>query len=158
MTRAMQRISSRMTFWNKRIFPVFWFGFLAFFEVIISVTSRTADGPPLVALVVPLVLAPFGYWMMKKLVWDLADDVFDAGDELIFRFGREEERIPLSNIVNLSYSWFVNPARVTLTLRTPSRFGKEVSFSPPQSFIPFVKSKVIGDLIERVDAARRTMH
>jgi hypothetical protein len=92
---------------------------------------------------------------MKKLVFDLADEVLDDGDSLVVRFGSEQERIPLSQIMNVSYSYMSNPARVTLTLRTPGRFGKEITFSPPQRFVPFAKSPIVSDLIERIDAARR---
>jgi hypothetical protein len=49
----------------------------------------------------------------------------------------------------------INPPRVTLTLRQPSIFGTEVSFSAPVRFIPFAKSPLVEDLIRRVDAARR---
>lgn len=71
------------------------------------------------------------------------------------RFGSEEERIPLSNIMNVGYSYLMSPARVSLMLRTPGRFGNEVSFAAPQSFVPFAKSPLIADLIQRVDAARQ---
>jgi hypothetical protein len=100
-------------------------------------------------------MAIFGYFVMKKLVFDLADEVFDDGDSLVVRFGSEEERIPLSQIINISYSYMSNPSRVTLTLRTPGRFGKEVTFSPPQEFLPFAKSPIVADLIARTDVARR---
>jgi hypothetical protein len=85
----------------------------------------------------------------------LADSVFDDGDSLVVRFGSVEERIPFSQIINVSYTYMANPSRVTLTLRTPGSFGKEISFSPPQRFLPFAKSPIVADLIERVDAARR---
>ena len=61
----------------------------------------------------------------------------------------------VSEIVNVSYSYMQNPNRVTLTLRTPCQFGKEVSFSPPARFLPFAKSPMIAGLIDRIDAARR---
>jgi hypothetical protein len=99
--------------------------------------------------------AAFSYFLLKKMVFDLADEVFDAGDSLIVRFGSEQERILLSQIINVSYSYVTNPARVTLTLRTPGRFGKEITFMPPQRFIPFAKSPIVADLIDRIDAARR---
>ena len=92
---------------------------------------------------------------MKKLVFDLADEVLDDGDSLVVRFGSDQERIQLCEIMNVSYSYMSNPARVTLTLRTPGRFGKEISFSPPQRFVPFAKSAIVADLIDRIDAARR---
>jgi len=88
-------------------------------------------------------------------VFDLADELFDAGDSLIVRFGTERERVLLAEIINVSYSYMMNPARVSLTLRTPGRFGKEISFSPPQRFVPFAKSPIVANLIDRIDAARR---
>jgi hypothetical protein len=63
------------------------------------------------------------------------------------RFGPDEERIPLTDVINVGYTQFVNPPRITLTLRQPGRFGREVSFSPPRRFAT--------ELIERVEAARR---
>jgi hypothetical protein len=152
----MQRISSRSTFFNKRIFPLIWFGFLAFFVIAQFLVKRPEGGVPVVFFIFPIFMAALGYLLMKNLVFDLADEVFDAGDSLVVRFGSEQERIPLSRIINISYSHLVNPPRVTLTLRTPGRFGKEVTFSPPQRFVPFAKTPVVADLIERTDAARRS--
>jgi hypothetical protein len=152
----MQRISSRSTFFAKRVFPaIFWFGFLAMFIVAPMLGKRPKEGLSAGFLIMPIFMGIFAYFLMKKLVFDLADEMFDDGDALVARFGSEQERIPLSEIINVSYSQMVNPPRVTLTLRTPGRFGKEVSFSPPQSFVPFAKSPIVADLIERVDAARR---
>jgi hypothetical protein len=151
----MKRISSRTTFFIKRVFPVIWFGFLVFFVTITLSTKPLRRGVPIPLFIFPAFMAVFGYFIMKKLVFDLADVVFDAGDALVVRFGSEEERIPLSEIINISYVYMVNPPRITLTLRTPGTFGKEVSFSPPSTFIPFAKSPIVADLIERVDAARR---
>jgi hypothetical protein len=51
-----------------------------------------------------------------------------------------------------------NPQRVTLTLRDPGHFGREVSFSPVQTFFgPLLRTSnpIVSDLIERVDVARR---
>jgi hypothetical protein len=132
--------------------PVVMFGFLTLF---LAVTFSTKPGPPMVFWLFPVFTAAIFYFVLKKLVLDLADEVQDAGDALIVRFGSERQRIPLSEIINVSYSYMQNPARVTLTLRTPCQFGKEVSFSPPTRFVPFAKSPVVADLIERVDAARR---
>jgi hypothetical protein len=151
----MRRISSRTTFLYKRIFPLVWFGILAFIILGPLIAKRNVGGSLPSFLVLPILMAIFGYFIMKKLVFNLADELSDAGDFLVVRFGNEEERVPLSEIMNVSYSNMTNPPRVTLTLRTPTRFGKEVSFSPPQTFVPFAKSPIVADLIERVDAARR---
>jgi hypothetical protein len=152
----MQRISSRSTFFYKRVFPVFWFGLLALFFLLPLLVRKSAGGPPFVVFLVPAFMLVFGYFLMKKLVFDLADEVVDEGDALTVRFGSERQRIPLSEIINVSYSYMQNPNRVTLTLRTPCPFGKEVSFSPPARFVPFAKNPIVADLIDRIDAARRT--
>jgi len=152
----MRRISSRTTFWHKRIFPIVWFGGLAAFAGAALLTSALADRTPFFPFIVlPVLMALFGYVIMRKLVFDLVDEVWDDGTSLIIRNRGQEDRVPLSNIMNVSYSPLINPPRVTLTLRQPSNFGAEISFSAPVRFIPFAKSPVIEDLIRRVDAARR---
>jgi hypothetical protein len=60
--------------------------------------------------------------------------------------------------MNVSYSPVGNPPRVTLSLRTPSRFGDRLSFAAPVTIIPFTESPLIAQLIGRVDAARRGAH
>ncbi|HTV83405.1 MAG TPA: hypothetical protein VME18_12200 [Acidobacteriaceae bacterium] len=152
----MEPISSRMTFYYKRIFPLIWFGFLAFMAVTVFAASHESGGPPPFVLVVLALMALVGAFIMKKLVWDLADEVLDGGDALVVRFGDHQERIPLADIMNVSYAWVQGPPRVTLTLRTAGKFGNELSFAAPNRFIPFAKSPVIVDLIQRVDAARQT--
>jgi hypothetical protein len=151
----MIKISSRSTFFSKKVFPVIWFGFLVFF-IIIALAGMAAKSEMIAPLLImPVFMAIFGYVIMKKLVFDLADEVWDTGDALLVKNKNEEELIPLTNIINVSYSVMVNPPRVTLTLRQPCRFGKEVSFSPPVRFVPFSKSPIIADLIERTNAKRR---
>jgi hypothetical protein len=152
----MRRISSRATFWYKRVFPIIWFGFLAAFIAIGVFASAHNDRSQLMPFIVlPALMAVAGYFIMKKLVFDLADEVWDDGAALIVRDKGREDRIALSNIMNVSYSQFLNPPRVTLMLRQPSNFGSEISFSAPVRYIPFAKSPLIEDLIRRVDAARR---
>ena len=148
----MQRISSRMTFYYKRVFPFVMLGFVTIF---IAVTLFADKGPPLPALLLPIAFVVIGYFVMKKLVFDLVDEAWDAGDALIIRNKGQEDHIPLSAIMNVNYSPLVNPPRVTLTLRTPSIFGDTVTFAAPVRFVPFASSPVINELIRRVDDARR---
>jgi hypothetical protein len=152
----MRRISSRATFWYKRIFPIIWFGLLALFIAIGMFTSTLNDGmQQLPFIIMPVVMILIGYVIMKKVVFDLVDEVWDDGATLIVRDKGREDRIALSNIMNVSYSPLINPPRVTLMLRQPSNFGTEITFSAPIRFAPFAKSPVIEDLIRRVDAVRR---
>lgn len=151
---SMQRISSKSTFVSKRVFPIFWFGFLALF-VVIAVFARTSARELLPFVIVPAIMAVGGYFVMKRLVFDLVDEVWDGGDFLLIKSKGEQERIPLDAIVNVSFSAASSPQRATLKLRTPGRFGSEVSFLPVAGFFPFGRNEVIDRLIERIDAARR---
>jgi len=150
-----------MTFFYKRVFPVIWFGFLAFFIAVPFVRSGVAgsvSSPPLAFLLLPVFMAIFGYFIMKKLVFDLVDEVLDDGDALVIRNGSTEERVPLADIINVGYSQLTNPPRVTLSLRNPGQFGDRVSFCAPVAFNPFrvfSTNPIIDELIKRVDAARQ---
>jgi len=149
----MKRISSRYTFLLKRVFPVLWFGFLAIFVLLLFVAPET---PPLLDLAAPALMAVVGYVLMKKLLWDLADEVLDGGDFPVVKYRGMEESIPLANIMNVNATTLVNPPRITLRLDVPGRFGNEASFSPLRSFSlsPFARNTIADDLIVRVDQAR----
>ncbi len=105
-------------------------------------------------IVIPFIMAAFGYLIMRKFLFDLIDEVYDEGSSLVFKNGHKEVRISLTEIKNVSYSTLVSPPRVTLSLRHKTEFGDELSFSPPMSFIPFKKNPEIVELIDRIDKAR----
>ena len=152
----MPRLSSRMTFFYKRIFPIIFFGFiLVFIPFWLFGALSSGRSAPLSFLIVPMIVLAFSYFVMKKLVFDLVDEVLDAGDALIVRNGGQEERVALSDIMNVSYSPLVSPPRVTLSLRRPSTFGSEVTFCAPIRLMPLSPSPIISDLIRRIDAQRR---
>lgn len=152
-----KRISSRDTFFVKRVLPLLFFGMLALLLAIAWLSARPGQPPPAAAFAVPSVMATIFYFVLRRTVLDLADEVFDEGDALRVRIGPDEERIALADIINVSYAGMTNPARVTLTLRSPGRFGKEIIFSPQQSWLMplFRPNPLVNELIERVDAARR---
>ena len=152
----MKRISSGRTFFLKRIFPFLFIGIAA--TPVLIALSAGKDVPPPVYLP-PLVLVPVLYIVMRKLVWDLADEVYDGGDYLLVKRGDEEERVPLSNVMNVSSSTMVNPPRITLRLAKPGKFGEEVVFSPVVSFslIRSGRNPIAEDLIVRMDKARRSI-
>ena len=151
----MRRVSSKATFYNKRIFPAIWFGFLILF-VGTSVFSgaQRHSLPSIPFLLFPVAMIAFGFFIMKKLLFDLVDEVWDEGDALLVKNGGQEERIALGDIKNVSYSPYMNPPRVTLSLRRSTVFGEQITFSAPMRFIPFATSPIINDLINRIDAAR----
>ena len=151
----MARLSSKATLFYKRIFPVLFIGFLILFSVVpLFVGARSGNYPPLPFVVVPVVVIVIFYITMKKLVFDLADEVVDLGDALLVKNGGQEDRIALADIINVNYTPLMSPPRVTLLLRKTGVFGKRVSFCAPIRFMPFASSPVIDELIARVDAAR----
>jgi hypothetical protein len=154
----MRRISSRWTFFYKRIFPVIWFGLLPVF-VAVSLFANAHGGSSSLFpfLIVPAAMLVFGYVIMKKLVFDLVDEVWDDGNELVVRNRGQEQRIALSDIKNVSYSALTSPPRVILALRRPSIFGDQIAFCAPVRFVPFTTSPVIDDLINRIDVARQRL-
>jgi hypothetical protein len=102
------------------------------------------------------VLVVVGGFVFRVFVWDLADEVDDHGTFLKVRRGSVTDRIPMSNIMNVSATQFVNPPRVTLKLVKPGPLGREVAFSPklPFSLGPITRSAIVEDLTERAYAAR----
>ena len=99
-------------------------------------------------------MAAIGYVIMKKLLFDLIDEVYDEGETLLFREKGKEVRVSLADIKKVSYSWRMSPPRVTLSICYMTELGDELTFSPTASFIPFRKNKDIEELIDRIDKAR----
>jgi hypothetical protein len=152
----MVRVSSKATFYYKRVFPIAFFGILLLVIVgPVLLGSNPAQPPPLPFFIIPAAMAVFAYVVMKKLVFDLVDEVWDDGDALIVRNGTMQDRIAFTDIKNVSYSVLINPPRVTLSLRQPSAFGSSVTFCAPLRFIPFATSPIIDALIDRIDAKRK---
>jgi hypothetical protein len=80
----MRRVSSKMTFFYKRVFPVFWFGFLILFIAIpLFVGGARNAATPFPFLVVPLIMIVFGFFIIKKLMFDLVDEVWEDGETLL---------------------------------------------------------------------------
>jgi len=150
----MTRISTNWTFLHKKIFPAIWFGFLALFLVGGLVSGAAKQSASF--LIVPVVMSVFGYVMMKRMVWDLVDEVYDRGDSLLVENRGQEALASLSSIMNVSASTYLNPPRITLRLVRPVAFGDEITFSPVTGFRlnPFARNKVAEDLIMRVHQAR----
>ena len=154
----MKRISATSTSFYKRGFPILWFGFLGLF-VLFALLSDAVTERSVAFLVIPLVMGGFGYVVMRKFVWDLADEVHDAYEFLVIKNRGREHHLPFTDIMNVSASMHINPPRITLRLTGASSkgpLGAEVAFSPdrPFSLNPFAKCEVAEDLIVRVDRAR----
>lgn len=149
----MKKLSSKTTFIHKKLFPLCWFGFLTIFLGIGLFTTIKGNTPGVIFIVFPIGMMVFGYFLSKKLLWDLIDEVYDEGTTLLFRNRGKEFRVKLKDIKNVSYTTG-NPIRVTFSIRYPTDLGDELSFSPPASWNPFKKNKDIEALIDRINKLR----
>jgi hypothetical protein len=151
----MSLISSKMTFFYKRVFPIIWFGVLAVLFLVGLLKGFADPLSNLPFLIVPIVMAIFGFQFMKRMTFNLVDQVFDLGDALLVRNGGQEERIVLADIKNVNFFPYMSPPQVTLSLRRPSVFGDTIVFCGPARMVPLSRSPTIEKLIDRIDAARR---
>ena len=103
----MIKISSSTTFVMKRVFPIFWFGCIGIFLLANLLGGLWRKAPAF--LLIPLIPAGFGFFLLKILVWDLVDEVYDCGDHLLIRNAGEEDSVRLADIINVNSSFFVNP-------------------------------------------------
>ncbi len=145
-----------MTFYYKRIFPMAFFGIVLLVTVAPLLTGSGSAQFPLSFVFFLAVFVAFAYVVMKMLVFDLVDEVWDDGDALVVRNGASKARIAMTDIKNVSYSPLMSPPRVTLSLRRPSIFGKKVTFCAPMRFVPFAPSPIVDELIDRIDARRQS--
>lgn len=93
----MKKISSGSTMFYKKVFPLVWFGFLAFF-VVTAVTGGAVRDGQWMFLVMPCFMAVFGFFLMKKLVWDPVDEVHTLRLVRPGRFGADVSFSPSSKI------------------------------------------------------------
>lgn len=158
----MRRLSSSLTFFYKRVFPVLWIGFvLTIFGVQFWAAAHTGtdeQSPPLLPLMLmPLFMVGVMFVLYRTLLHDLLDEVWLDGDWLVVKNRGEKIRVALSDVMNVNATTMTNPRRVTVMLRTDSRFGRNLTFIPasPRSFLAAFKPDPIAiELIQRVDALR----
>jgi hypothetical protein len=152
----MKRISSQQTWMVKWFMPFLIVSWLL--GALIAVTTASFKTPAdavFIGIAMVVVLVVFGS-VYAKLIWPMVDRVDDVGDALVVRRRGVEERIRLSQFINVSEAGRGNPRRIALRLRTPGRFGDEIVFMPPSGFrLPFSRDPIAEDLMVRIDRARR---
>jgi hypothetical protein len=137
---------------------VLWFGVIASLTLLDLLPSGRSRFEAVPMLAGPMTMIIVGYVLFRRLIWGLVDEVWDDSDALIVKNAGAEERVPLSDIINVGYSSFTNPERVTLTLREAGPLGKEITFMPLSAGFWFrwlSRNPIIDELIQRVDEVRR---
>ena len=149
----MRRISSLWIWWYKWILPTSWFAALGF-GATSCVPAVIAGRFPITGLLVPIGLTIFGYFVLRRLVFPLADEVWIDGRDLIVRRGGEEARFPIREIMSVESPRRVEPARVELTLREPCLFGSEIAFLPTVRWFDLGRHPVVDELLRRSRASK----
>src|ERR1700759_2562290 len=111
----MTKLSSNATGFYKKGFPTLWFGLLGLTVVTLLAQGAFKKAGAMV-LVVPCGMTVLGYFMLRKFLSNLADEVFDGGDHLVIKNRGREYRVALADIMNVSATVAVNPPRITLRL------------------------------------------
>ncbi|HET6324408.1 MAG TPA: hypothetical protein VFG04_06885 [Planctomycetaceae bacterium] len=144
----MRRISSKLTWWNKKAFPALWFGNLALVTATMIPAVRNGSVPEDL-LLVPFVMAGFGALLMWWLVFPLVDEVWIDGDGLIVRNRGEEDRFPIAHIIDVDGSFMTSPESIGLWLKPKCRFGRTIRFEAPFRFFMFGTHPQAQELIDR---------
>ena len=158
MPAGAKRISSGSNAFYKRMLPLIWYGIVLVTLIVFWSIRRADPRVPALIYLAPLIMAAVFYAVGRMLLSDLVDEVWDNGQELIVVNEGHVEHLALSNIMNISYSGYTNPKKVTLSLRQAGRWGSRFSFIPPRSTIRLLSlgtNEMVEELIRRVDKARQ---
>jgi hypothetical protein len=155
LLESPKRISCDSIYYRKRVFPIVWFGSIAFFLCVVLKVGIAENKPVIVFalfIVVQLILAISGYAFFKRVLFTVMDEVWDSGSHLIVKFKEAEDRIAFTDISDVTYT--TRPAHVKLRLSKPSTFGKEISFAPAFRTMQKSMQEFAQELKDRADAAR----
>ncbi len=99
------------------------------------------------------------FWIARRFVWSLIDEVTDCGDYLLARRGRVEDRILLSDIEDIVDRPYARPPKAIVTLKARSAFGWSLVFalSPGRDEVDGSRS-IAADLRHRVRLATGAVH
>jgi len=129
---------------------------LIFCPIVLIAIAQQQAANLLPLLIFPIFMSVGGYLVMKLILFDLVDEVWDCGDSILVKNKGREYQFALTDFMNLSYTGFMNPPRITLSLREPSdKLGTEIAFTPPYRMFPYSMPPIARDLMVRIDEARR---
>ena len=122
----MRKISSRLTVFYKRVFPVLWIAMILVNIVALALAWPADAAHRGMAIAIPIMMAIFGYLLFRWLIFDLVDEVFIDGAELMIRNRGHEDRIPLANLESIRATQFFHPERITVVAN-----GTKYTFAAP---------------------------
>lgn len=149
----MKKISGQMVL-IKKIFPGF---VLSFFGIAIALgLSSGITKENGVGLLVLIGFSIYTLLIFKRMLWDLADEVLDCGDSLIFRESGTKTKVMLSDITHVEYHYGYSPERVTVFVNASSGNKYEFVFCPKGEwrFSRRDKNPLVLDLIVRIEQSK----
>lgn len=153
----MRRLSSATTPFYKWVFPLLWVTIVVFSGSMLWLVPKAGDDPVWLQFLPLLFMLVVGSIIYKLRIADLLDEVWMDGDQLLLRNRGEKARVSLRDVMNVNVTTMSNPRRITLMLRSDSRFGRNLNFIPasPARFLGMFKPDPIAtELIGRIDALR----
>lgn len=140
----MKRISSPLTRWNRRLYPLLPLAFLFGLGMVYSHPQARIDWwlPAMLVLV-----GVFGIALPWYLMRDLADEVFQTRDGLLV-CGRQGEKIRIAwaDIERISSTRWTNPPRIALELRRETRLGRRIVFNPTWRLTNWTEHPIVSEL------------
>jgi hypothetical protein len=147
---TMRLISSKSTWVYKKAFPAIWFGFLGLSALVaIPGAFRESAAAATFVLLVLSFLTALGYVIMHEFISPLVDAVWIDGDDLVVRNRGEEERFPISHVVDVDDHFLVNPEFIELLVNPRTRFGLTIRFIPPERWWRYRRHPLVQELIDR---------
>jgi len=149
----MKKISGSLIFHSKVIPGIFLIFFLIFlFGALYTGLS--------VEILIILFVMFFGFVFIPNFLSyiffsDCVDKVYDRGSMLQFHKKDKIQKVPLTEIINISLT-FMQPNRVTIRTTIEGPIGRKLTFILPVRFFFFIKSAYISKLIQRVNEAKNT--
>jgi predicted membrane metal-binding protein len=115
----------RSMFIAKKVLPTILIGSAVSGFAVMLLCRDVRTSPWFLIIIAFLLLLGLLVW---KTASQYADAVIDAGDHLVIRRGRVEDRVQLSDIVEVRGRGPAKRSDIALHLRKPGKFGREVLF------------------------------
>lgn len=145
-------LSSRLTYFYKRVFPVVWI--LAFSAGTLFLWIYHYKSSSLFKWFVLVCLVGgslFLRWFSEKL-----KVVALRGEQIVVSDYRSEETIPLRQIEEVTETRIWNPKLIKLRLTRPGRWGEEIVFIAPIRFqFIFLNHPLVKELHHMIKTAQR---
>jgi hypothetical protein len=149
---AMPQVSAGHMYLAKWVLPILMFVGVAIWTIASNVARTAID---FISHGFALsVLGLFLVYFLKRDIWNLLDEVLDGGNFLLVRRGSKQERVPLSDVVNVNVTHQLNVTRIVLRLRTPCALGEKLAFFPKVTHRLGGRNDIADDLTGRVARIR----